>query len=381
MNFETQLDAILRHDPQTVQASLANEFAKKCGARPIVLFGAGPLGQITLTALKNTTIQTVALSDNNSAHWGKVIDGIRVLSPQEAVARYASDAAFVVTIYNPSKVMEQLRELGCERVVSAALLFRAHIESMGPHGSFDDPSAIFEQSEKVRAAFSLFADDESRGEYLAQLQWRTTPDFDAMIPARPGKEIYFPEELFSLRNDESYVDCGAFDGDTLRMMLARRGADFKQFVGFEPDPDNFARFEKFVSSLPEDQRIKIEGRNAATGAHSGFVRFNAVGTAGSGISGEGEVEAACVSLDDALDFVPSFIKMDIEGAEPDALRGAQATFTEYHPIGAICVYHATDHLWEIPLLLHEFCPDSRIYLRRYAEECWELVCYVVPPER
>lgn len=238
---------------------------------------------------------------------------------------------------------------------------------MGSHGSFDDPSAIFEQNEKVRAAFSLLADGESRAEYLAQLQWRTTPGFEEMPPARSGEEIYFPEELFSLRDDDSYVDCGAFDGDTLRMMLARRGDQFKRFLGFEPDSGHFARFEEFVASLPDDQRIKIEGRNAATGAQSGVARFNAVGTADSGISGEGEIEVACVRLDGELDFAPTFIKMDIEDAEPDALKVAQATFTKHRPIGAICVYHATEHLWEIPLLLHDFCPDSRIYLRRYAE--------------
>jgi hypothetical protein len=75
---------------------------------------------------------------------------------------------------------------------------------------------------------------------------------------------------------------------------------------------------------------------------------------------------------------PTFIKMDIEGAEPDALEGARHTFEMHHPAAAICVYHASEHLWRVPLLLQAMCPDSKIYLRRYAEECWELVVYAVP---
>ena len=78
---------------------------------------------------------------------------------------------------------------------------------------------------------------------------------------------------------------------------------------------------------------------------------------------------------------PTFIKMDIEGAEPDALRGARATIARHRPILAVCVYHLQDHLWSIPLTLREMCGEYDFVLRPHNEEGWDLVCYGVPRER
>jgi hypothetical protein len=78
---------------------------------------------------------------------------------------------------------------------------------------------------------------------------------------------------------------------------------------------------------------------------------------------------------------PTFIKMDIEGAEPLALLGAHELLRRYHPVLAVCTYHRTEHLWQIPNLIHAIAPEYRIFLRRYAEECWEGVCYAIPPQR
>lgn len=380
MNSHPALDEILSLDPQATEAAIRGEFSALCKNRPLVFFGAGPLGRTTLAAVQEAGVLPVAFSDNNRERWGQEIEGILVLSPDEAVAQYGRDAAFVVTIYNPSATIAQLRAAGCECVVGASVLWRGNLSAMGAHCSFASPDVIFEEDENVRLAFDLWEDDKSRQEFLDQLRWRTTPGLSLPAPSPPG-ETYFPPEIV-LRDDDVFVDCGAFDGDTLRMVLARRKDNFSRFIGFEPDPDNFARLQKFVDSLPEAQRHKIICHNAATGASSGIVRFHATGTARSGMSGEGEIEMNCVRLDEALkNEAPTFIKMDIEGAEPDALEGARQTFEVYSPTAAICVYHASDHLWRIPLLLRSMCPDSKIYLRRYAEECWELVVYAVPSQR
>ena len=78
---------------------------------------------------------------------------------------------------------------------------------------------------------------------------------------------------------------------------------------------------------------------------------------------------------------PSFIKMDIEGAEYDALSGCKQTIERYHPILAICLYHRQEDLWRIPLLIHSVSKKYDLYLRRYSDECWEQVCYAIPKER
>ena len=73
--------------------------------------------------------------------------------------------------------------------------------------------------------------------------------------------------------------------------------------------------------------------------------------------------------------------MDIEGAELEALWGARKLLKQHSPVLAICAYHTSDHLWQIPLLIHAINPTYKLFFRRYAEGAFELVWYAVPPER
>src|SRR5260370_714383 len=80
------------------------------------------------------------------------------------------------------------------------------------------PHHVLEQKEKVLQAFDLCADEESRREYLAQVRWRLHFDCDGLPAPGPGP-IYFPPGLVRLGTDEVFVDCGAFDGDTVNLFL------------------------------------------------------------------------------------------------------------------------------------------------------------------
>ena len=73
----------------------------------------------------------------------------------------------------------------------------------------------------------------------------------------------------------------------------------------------------------------------------------------------------------------SFIKMDIEGAERGALRGAEQLIRRYRPDLAICVYHSISDLFEIPLYIHSIVPEYRLYLRHHTPVFCETVCYAV----
>ena len=78
---------------------------------------------------------------------------------------------------------------------------------------------------------------------------------------------------------------------------------------------------------------------------------------------------------------PTYIKMDIEGAEEEALTGATRIIRERAPILAICVYHRFDHLWKLPLLMRSLSEEYRFHMRPHADACWDLVCYAVPRSR
>jgi hypothetical protein len=97
------------------------------------------------------------------------------------------------------------------------------------------------------------------------------------------------------------------------------------------------------------------------------------------IDEKGEDIIQCIAIDDVLHgFKPTFIKMDIEGAEVEALKGAENTIKAYLPQLAICVYHRLSDIWEIPLLIKSFYEGYKFYLRSYNFMGLETVLYAFP---
>ena len=72
--------------------------------------------------------------------------------------------------------------------------------------------------------------------------------------------------------------------------------------------------------------------------------------------------------------------MDIEGFELDALEGARELITTHQPALLIAVYHRFEHLWKVPLWIHQVNPTYKLHLRHHSPNLGETVCYAVPPE-
>ena len=316
--------------------------------------------------------------------WGTHVDGIPVLAPDEAAAHYRETAAFVIATYNTSGPRQQLAALGVT-VVPYPWLFARHPQALLPHGCLEHPRPIFEQAVDVRRGFALMSGEANRAAFVAQLRARLFLDFDRVLtPQTPEmrNSEYFPTDLYRYVTDEVLIDCGAFDGDTVRRFLQLRGDAVRRVHACEPDPANRARFEEWSAGLPPTTREKIRVEPVAVGAANGKARFTATGTAGSGVDPASTFEVDIATIDDlAAAIPPTLIKMDVEGAELEALEGARRTISAHAPVLAICVYHTSDHLWRVPLKIAALSDRYTFHLRAHAEHCWDASCYAVPMDR
>jgi FkbM family methyltransferase len=377
-DMQNDLNTLLASNPEACVSIHKEKFKNHItNERPPILFGAGRLGKTVIAGLRKAGIEPIVFTDNNPDLWGKKMEGIEVISPVEAVKQFSQNT-FVVSVYTAKPVREQLRRGGI-REISFPELAWLFPEQFLPHGALDHPDKLINSTGDVKRAYQLWADEASQTEYLGQIAWRMTLDDSTLPPNLPQGEIYFSDIILS-STTETFVDCGSFDGDTIREFI-KRHSKFNSIVAIEPDQINFRIFQSFTAGLPVEQATRISAFNNAVGAQRGTVQFNETGSAASAI-GTGSYSVECITLDELLEGKrPSYIKMDIEGAELDALKGTQKTIQTHEPVLAICLYHKQEHLWEIPLLLHSFFDQYSFFLRRYSDHCWESVCYAVPPER
>ena len=382
-----QLETILRRieaEPtDTVRArerSAFDDLASPLGER-LVLFGAGPLGKSVLAGLRKAGVEPLAFADNSRDLWHRQVMGLPVLSPTEAAERHGKTACFVVTIYQGSSVRRQLASLGCQRVVACAPLLWKYADIFIPQCSLELPHRFGEQCHSIRQCYAMLGDEPSKRELREQLLWRYWLDFSALSPPLDASDTYFPMDLLSPVPDEVFVDCGSFDGESTRRFNRHWGEEFRHVFAFEPDPVNRGALASNVKAMGIGDRVTV--MPYAVGNTNGHVSFACNSSVTSRVTTPGAGSAIeCRRLDDIeWPLMPTYIKMDIESAEPEALAGASELLRRHQPVLAVCTYHRSEHLWQIPNLIRSISPEYHLFLRRYAEECWEGVCYAIPKRR
>lgn len=386
-----ELEGLLSESVASARARAASAFDEIAGDAPIVLFGAGGLGKRTAEGLAALGQPPIAFADNDPRRAGTTHAGVPVLSTRDAIARYGKDAAFVAAVWRSpasermSERIDRLKEQGAARVTSFATLGWKHPEQFLPYYAIDLPHRVLEAKEDVARAFEMLADEPSRREYVAHLRLRLHLDF-AGLPDPRSEPEYFAPDLYHLADDERFVDCGAFDGDTVRALLDLVPTFRGRVEAFEPDPATFARLERWRDELPAEVRQRIGVTRAGVGARRERVRFlddgstgSAIGPASATATGGSAGEIDVVPLDDAvLEMRPTLVKVDTEGYELEVLEGARRLVSTVGPKLALCVYHRQDHPWRIPLAVAALRDDYRYTLRSYCLDGWDLVLYALP---
>ena len=231
---------------------------------------------------------------------------------------------------------------------------------------------------KIKKVAGLFNDKKSIQTYDNLLQYRLSNQVNLLkeIYEKSHKQ-YFPiGEIFFPKQNEVFIDAGGYNGQTSVEFAEWVGNTYDKIYIMEPDY-TMQRVAKEYIKLRNIDSVTIIGKGAYS--HSTTLHFtNSIESGSSYIDEMGVNKIETISIDEMLDGQrASYIKMDIEGAEMEALQGAHDTINKLRPKLAISVYHKEDDLWNIPYYLHEKYPWYKFYLRHYTTITTETILYAV----
>lgn len=350
------------------------------GSDGVVLAGAGTVGRQFLAALRLCEIPILAFTDNGADKWGTTVRGVSVLSPQDAVARFGRSATFIVAIGRVGQdavdIVRQFAMIGANRVMHFTEAIRL-LPEIWPQFFANPADFTPADADRCAAAYQLFHDDESRRHFMSHLQWRVT--LDPVPLATPDYDHqYFPRDLIAPGHCRVFVDVGAYTGDTLAT-LDTFGADlWEEYYGFEPDPISYAALQSEAAAISTVRpRVRIVTKLTAIGATVGDVCFSGQGAATSQVDAAGAIRVPCATLDSLSIADPTYVKIDVEGAEAGVLQGGTETLGRSKPTIAIASYHHPTDLFDLPIALAKIAPDYRFHLRSHGDAGIDLVCYAI----
>ena len=377
-------------DAASAQALLNEIAAPKANLSPVVtdapiaLYGAGNLGRMAREFLDVVGRKFALVIDRNIAglrndpYWW----GHEVMAPDAVPDEVKLSHVVLVTVataaYAP--VEAALREAGFAHVVPF-YDFAEGFRNVHPLSNGWFAGAFSELDMRMtQRALDGFGDDVSRAHHLQFLAWRRLRQewtFEG-APVRGNDRFFIPEVMDILGTDEVLIDAGAHHGSVIETFAERMNGSFRRVVAVEPDAGNRERLRAFVeTSLLGDKRIAIF--DCALGSAPGEARFHSGLGYASRISSTGK-DAVRIEMLDALGPA-SFLKLHLEGAELEALKGARELLRRDRPIVAATVYHNDDGIWRTALWLMETLRNYRFLFRLHSWCGTGAVVYAIPEER
>jgi len=334
---------------------------------PIIVFGAGNAGMNCFDKLIDWGFcGKIVFCDNNKRGTKR---GVEIISFDKLIADLHYSQSLIIIAIGTKGFPEVHKQLQENRISKARIIFRDYV--------CDKTSLAYMEANKenLKTIYDKLSDDLSR-----EVFWKKVAsalycriNMDSVYEA--GATQYM-DSCCRLSGKEVFVDCGGYIGDTALQFIKRTNNHYAHIFAFEPEQENFKAMKE---NLRTYRNITII--NKGLWDRETELRFNAGGGAASSVSSTGGFEIPVTCIDNLLEtgYIPTFIKMDIEGSESMAILGAAKTIITYKPKLAICIYHKSTDVVEISILINELNPEYSYYLRQYESGfSWaETVLYAV----
>lgn len=214
----------------------------------------------------------------------------------------------------------------------------------------------------LNEVYHKLADAQSRKVFAAALNYKLSGRIDYLFACETerAKDL---QELFTWSEEEVYADLGAYNGDTVKEFLGLTGGKYKEIFAIEPDRRNYKKLKSFIEA---SELKNITAFERAIWNKVEAVSFSDSGGRQSTVVTDKPITVMGISLDAALgQSASTYIKMDVEGVELEALQGGAEQLQAYEPKLFIAAYHHDNDFFTLPLYLWKLVPEYKIYLRKH----------------
>ncbi len=345
--------------------------------KKILMYGMGNGADKILSICERYGIEVSDFFASNGFVRGHFFHGKRVLSYSEACEKYGKENMIVLLSF-ASSLPDVLSNI--YRIAEECELYAPDVPVCGEN-LFN--AEFFEANEdKIRKVTELLSDEGSKAVYSSVIDFKLSGDVKLLKTGHSDfAEVY--EKMLRAESFERIADLGAYNGDTLRE-IATFAPNLKEAIAFEPDRRNHKKLEAYAEG---EERFKIKAIKAAAWKGKETLLFDGSGNRNSTLISAGlevnrppkTVEVDAESLDNILGGEGvDYIKFDVEGAEKEAISGAVQTIEKHRPALMISLYHRSEDIFELPLMIHERFPDYKFYFaRREYIPAWDAVLIAV----
>lgn len=372
--MEKKLDDILSKPASYYKKLILRNHPKFDFKKPVVVFGAAKLAPYFIEYFLSKKTNILALADNDKNKIGKKLFGLRVISKKILFKEFGKNVQIVIASVHYGEISKELKKIGFDYVFSPMFFFTLSHKYFNILTWKNNIDLIFKNKKKIRSVFALLSDERSRKIYTEIIRFRLTFDQSIFNKVKDNNVEYFDKKIIKLLPNEIFLDGGAYDGDTIKTFIKESKNIFKKIYAFEPDDKSFVELNQCLKELSDD---RITCYKIGLGKNKEKLRFTNEGNLQSKISKSGETTINIDTIDSLKDIAFTYIKLDIEGFEKQALMGGKKTIKKYKPKLAICLYHNIEDLWEMPDLVNKINPKYKFYLRHYTDFLFDTICYAI----
>ena len=342
--------------------------------RPLFFYGAGVWCRRLMDACETIGITPDYIVDRNPKLWGKPIKGINTISPAE-MQNFDPDCPVIISTYFIRSAEQSLKEYGFHNMW--------HFPNVGDiircFGlNSDEIEEIIANNKEIISTVARHLTDQRSAEVFSGNILRRRANWDNFDDIADPDE-YFCADIIRLDRDEILLDGGGYDGRTTLDFIERTNGHFKHIYSFEPLPEMVSVIKDNLKNCSVKEKITVV--NMGLDEKPGTVRFVLLGM-GSHIDSGGEIKIRADSIDNYFKDKepPTYITLDIEGTEIQAIVGADTIINKHRPKLAISIYHKFNDLWEIPYYLMHKYPFYNYYIRHHYCGVLQTVCYAIPKD-